>query len=109
MENQKMFQHKLHHCEVSDSFVHPTMKLSNGKNGNGESKEVPMWKYWFLQEGVLGVDKDFLKTNDGKLPPVTHVDTTAPLYSDLDGKLITNKIGIKIPIIARVFFRNIIN
>ena len=64
----------------------------NIKNGNGESKEVPMWKYWVLQEGVLGVDKYFLKTNDGKLPPVTHVDTTAPLYSDLDGKLITNKI-----------------
>ena len=64
----------------------------NIKNGNEESKEVPMWKYWFLQEGVLGVDKDFLKTNDGKLPPVTHVDTTAPLYSDLDGKLITDKI-----------------
>ena len=64
----------------------------NIKNGNGESKKVPMWKYWFLQEGVLGVDKDFLKTNDGKLPPVTHVDTTAPLYSDLDGKLITDKI-----------------
>jgi len=33
-----MFQHKLHHCEVSDSFVHPNMKLSNGKNGNGESR-----------------------------------------------------------------------
>ena len=28
----------LHHCEVSDSFVHPNMKLSNGKNGNGESR-----------------------------------------------------------------------
>ncbi len=64
----------------------------NIKNGNGESKEVPMWTYWFLQEGVLGVDKNFLKTNDGKLPPVTHVDTTAPLYSDVDGKLITDKI-----------------
>ena len=38
MENQKMFKHKLHHCEVSDSFVHPIMKLSNGKNGNGESR-----------------------------------------------------------------------
>ena len=38
MENQKMFQHKLHHCEVSDSFVHLNMKLSNGKNGNGESR-----------------------------------------------------------------------
>lgn len=38
MKNKKMFQHKLHHCEVSDSFVHPNMKLSNGKNGNGESR-----------------------------------------------------------------------
>ncbi len=38
MENQIMFQQKLHHCEVSDSFVHPNMKLSNGKNGNGESR-----------------------------------------------------------------------
>ena len=64
----------------------------NIKNGTGETKEVPMWKYWFLQEGVLGVDKDFLKTNDGKAPPVTHVDSTSPLYSDKDGKLITDKI-----------------
>jgi hypothetical protein len=28
----------IHHCEVSDSFVHPNMKLSDGKNGNGESR-----------------------------------------------------------------------
>jgi len=27
-----------HSCEISDSFVHPNMKLSNGKNGNGESR-----------------------------------------------------------------------
>jgi len=64
----------------------------NIKNGNGETIEVPMWKYWFLQEGVIGVDKDFLKNNNGKAPPVTHVDSTAPLYSDKDGKLITDKI-----------------
>ena len=64
----------------------------NIKNGTGETNEVPIWKYWFLQEGVIGVDKDFLKTNDGKAPPVTHVDSTAPLYSDKDEKLITDKI-----------------
>ena len=64
----------------------------NIKNGIGETNEVPIWKYWFLQEGVIGVDKDFLKANDGKAPPVTHVDSTAPLYSDKDGKLITDKI-----------------
>jgi len=64
----------------------------NIKNGTDNTNEVPMWKYWFLQEGVIGVDKDFLKTNDGKIPPVTHVDSTAPLYSDKDGKLVTDKI-----------------
>ena len=62
------------------------------KGQDGKIHETPMWKYWFLQEGVIGVDKDFLKTNDGKAPPVTHVDSTAPLYSDHDGKLITDKI-----------------
>ena len=62
------------------------------KAQDGKIHESPMWKYWFLQEGVIGVDKNFLKTNDGKAPPVTHVDSTAPLYSDHDGKLITDKI-----------------
>jgi len=62
------------------------------KGKDGKMHEVPMWKYWMLQEGVIGVDKDFLKTNDGKSPPVIHVDSTAPLYSDKDKKLITDKI-----------------
>ena len=54
-------------------------------------KNYPMWKYWFLTEGVLGVDPNFQKTNDGKMPPVIHVDSEAPLYSDVDGSLITDK------------------
>ena len=54
-------------------------------------QDVPMWTYWCLEEGVLGVDPDFQKTNDGKLPPVIHVDTDAPLYSDVDGSLITEE------------------
>ena len=45
-----------------------------------------------LQEGVIGVDKDFLKMNNGEQPPVIHVDSTAPLYSDKTKKLITDKI-----------------
>ena len=32
------------------------------------------------------------RTNDGRFPPVLHVDTDAPLYSDRDGKLITDKL-----------------
>ena len=66
-------------------------QTANIKDKDGNIHETPMWKYWFLQEGVIGVDADFLKTNDGKAPPVTHVDSTAPLYSDKDGKLLTDK------------------
>ena len=53
-------------------------------------EDVPMWVYWSLQEGTLGVDPNFQKTNDGEMPPVIHVDTDAPLYSDVDGSLITD-------------------
>jgi glycine/D-amino acid oxidase-like deaminating enzyme len=52
---------------------------------------VGMWKYWCLEEGVLGVAPDFQKTNDGGMPPVIHVDTDEPLYSDVDGSLITEE------------------
>jgi len=61
-----------------------------GKDGRVH-RDIPMWRYWCLEEGTLGVDPDFLKTNDGKMPPVIHVDTDAPLYSDVDGSLITDK------------------
>lgn len=54
-------------------------------------ENIPMWRYWALEEGTLGVDPDLQKTNDGKMPPVIHVDTDAPLYSDVDGSLITDK------------------
>ncbi len=55
------------------------------------AKDVPMWVYWSLQEGTLGVDPALQKTNEGKMPPVIHVDTDAPLYSDEDGSLITDQ------------------
>ena len=64
-----------------------SIKDEKGKMHNN----YPMWKYWFLTEGVLGVDPNFQKTNDGKMPPVIHVDSEAPLYSDVDGSLITDK------------------
>jgi len=53
--------------------------------------DVRMWRYMALQEGTLGVDPDFQKTNAGAMPPVIHVDTDAPLYSDRDGKLVTDR------------------
>ncbi len=53
--------------------------------------EVDMWRYWQLEEGVLKVDPSLLKTNDGEMPPVIHVDTDATLYSDVDGSKITDE------------------
>ena len=61
------------------------------KSANEIHKDIPMWVYWSLQEGTLGVDPEMQKTNDGQLPPVIHVDSNAPLYSDEDGSLITDE------------------
>lgn len=52
---------------------------------------MPMWTYWSLQEGTLGIDPGIQVTNDGRAAPVIHVDTDAPLYSDVDNSLITDK------------------
>lgn len=51
----------------------------------------PMWTFWQLEEGVLRVDPESFRTNEGKLPPVIHVDTDAPLISDVDGSTITEE------------------
>jgi glycine/D-amino acid oxidase-like deaminating enzyme len=62
-----------------------------GRDGKTHAN-VRMWHYMALQEGTLGVDPDVQKTNDGAMPPVIHVDTDAPLYSDRDGALITDRL-----------------
>ena len=54
-------------------------------------RNVPMWRFWQLEEGLLQVSPETLLTNDGKMPPVIHVDTDAPLFSDVDGSLITEE------------------
>jgi len=62
------------------------------KGADGQMHDnVAMWKFWCLEEGTLGVDPDMHKTNDGLAPPVIHVDSNAPLYSDEDGSLITDE------------------
>ncbi|ODA67742.1 4-methylaminobutanoate oxidase (formaldehyde-forming) [Methyloligella halotolerans] len=61
------------------------VKSPDGQVADG----VDMWRFWQLEEGVLKVDPDTLLTNDGKIPPVIHVDTDAPLISDVDGSVIT--------------------
>ena len=45
---------------------------ANGKVRN----DVPMWKFWCLEEGTLGVDPQMHRTNYGNFPPVLHVIPT---------------------------------
>ena len=61
-------------------------------DGKKIHENITMWRYYCLQEGTLGVDPKALTTNDGKLPPVIHVDTDASLHSDIDGSLVTDKL-----------------
>ncbi|MDD9824989.1 MAG: FAD-binding oxidoreductase [Gammaproteobacteria bacterium] len=58
------------------------------RDAQGQLRERPMWKFWALQEGTLGMPPDCLKTNDGAMPPVIHLDSNAPLYADDDGSII---------------------
>jgi glycine/D-amino acid oxidase-like deaminating enzyme len=51
----------------------------------------PMWTYWALQEGTLAVDPKEFADNSGVMPPVMHVDSTAPLLDDVSGCLITDR------------------
>ena len=68
-------------------------KSINIKDEKGKIHEdYPMWQYWFLTEGVLRLNPKTQMTNEGKMPPVVHVDTDAPLYSDVDKSLITDKL-----------------
>ena len=67
-----------------------TISIKNKAEGT-ITNDIPMWTYWPLQEGTLGVDPSMQLMNDGKLPPVVHVDSDAPLYSDADGSLITEE------------------
>jgi len=55
------------------------------------ASDFPMWKYWCLQEGTLGVDPNLQRTLSGDLAPVIHVDSDAPLFSNIDGSLITDE------------------
>lgn len=59
------------------------------KGADGSLHEgINMWTYWQLEEGVLNVDPEIFKTNDGKQAPVMHVDTDAELRSTVDGSVI---------------------
>jgi len=55
------------------------------------ARDVPMWTYWNLQEGEIAVDPKLHSLPDGSMPPVIHLDTDAPLYTD-DGTLVTDEL-----------------
>lgn len=50
----------------------------------------PMWTFWRLQEGEVRVDPRQYVTSDGRYPPVIHIDSSEPLFSDRTGALVTD-------------------
>jgi len=84
---------KLHYCEISDSFVHPENKLSNGKNGHGESRlfiscstelmeqlcKKP-WKIVFDTNYKSDI-KEFIEEKDNFIKKHDHVKKT---YENID-------------------------
>ena len=74
--------------QIWDMLELPAAITIKGRDGKVH-ENVPMWTFWSLQEGTLGVDPKLQRTNDGKLPPVIHVDTDATLDSDVDRSVIT--------------------
>jgi glycine/D-amino acid oxidase-like deaminating enzyme len=54
-------------------------------------KDRPMWTYWNLQEGEIRVEPTMFATSSGDAPPVIHLDSDAPLYTD-DGDLVTDEL-----------------
>src|SRR5262249_40676083 len=50
-----------------------------------------MWASGALREGALGVEPREFTDNRGGFPPVMHVDSSAPLYDDVTGDLITDR------------------
>jgi glycine/D-amino acid oxidase-like deaminating enzyme len=52
--------------------------------------DLPMWTYWYLQEGEVEVDPAALDTADGRSAPVLHVDSDQPLRDD-EGRLLTER------------------
>ena len=66
-------------------------KIDITDNYDQTHSNVKMWTYWSLQEGTLGVEPSYGMDNNGKMPPVIHVDTDASLYSSEDGSLITEQ------------------
>jgi glycine/D-amino acid oxidase-like deaminating enzyme len=53
-------------------------------------RDLPMWTYWYLQEGEVAIDPAGFVTSDGRPSAVLHVDSDQPLRDD-SGRLITDE------------------
>jgi glycine/D-amino acid oxidase-like deaminating enzyme len=53
------------------------------------NENLPMWTYWYLQEGEVEIDPAGFVTADGRTSAVLHVDSDQPLHDD-EGRLITD-------------------
>jgi glycine/D-amino acid oxidase-like deaminating enzyme len=54
----------------------------------GIDEGVPMWTYWYLQEGEVDLPPATLSTDGGRGSPVLHVDSDLPLHDD-EGALVS--------------------
>ncbi len=54
------------------------------------ARDVPMWTYWYLQEGEIDYPASQFVTDDGRASAVLHVDSDQPLH-DAVGTLITDE------------------
>jgi methylglutamate dehydrogenase subunit A len=53
-------------------------------------QQVELWRFLALQEGEIDINPYVHITNDGRRPPLVHVDSDVPLYSE-DGRLVWNQ------------------
>jgi glycine/D-amino acid oxidase-like deaminating enzyme len=67
-------------------------QITVAEPGGTGGTDRPMWTYWALQEGTLGIEPTEFTDSRGEMPPVTHVDSDAPLYDDISGDLITDRL-----------------
>jgi glycine/D-amino acid oxidase-like deaminating enzyme len=56
--------------------------------------DLPMWTYWYLQEGEVSLPPSTLRTDDGRESPVLHVDSDLPLRDDEGGTVTEDSWGI---------------
>jgi glycine/D-amino acid oxidase-like deaminating enzyme len=63
-------------------------RLDVHRPDGGVDRDVPMWTYWYLQEGEVALAPSTFDTAAGQPAPVLHVDSDRPLRDD-DGALVS--------------------